>query len=316
MDLNGLKTWVAARVQKQQEQSGTVTQDEIVATLRPLYDSKIAAGAKPREAVAAMQAELADGGMTDITLTVAMFRRPRQSGFDLGDNPPLREVLRNWRAELRAMADRGWTDQELVPLVIKRVKVERPDLAAVAEQEITADTIHAVSARRRSRSKAFLPTDAPIPVAELIASWRGQIMRRAKRGWTVTEIVAALQAKIRDEYQGVDPACVTDKLVQHVINTANKSDNDTPVQSASAATAAATTGSADKPVEMAEDDIDWARSKLPTLIIVKKDKPVPKIGQLWHRAKTAITYRVLDIADGTSMRETNGEHRVAVEVVA
>ena len=312
MDLNGLKTWVAARLQKQQEQIGTMTQADIVAAIKPLYDAKVAAGAKPREAVEELQQELADGGMVDITLTVAMFRAPKKTGFDLGDKPPLREVLRGWRVELRAMADRGWTDQELVPLVIKRVKDERPDLAAVADMEITEALVHEVVAKRRSRSKPFLPSDAPIPVAELVSKWRGQIKQRVKRGWTVEQIVAALRAKIREEYKGVEPASVTDDLVRRIINTtkAQQDNNDTPVQSATVGETTATNSL----VEMIEDDINWAQSKLPTMIYIIKDRPVPQIGQLWHRTKTATTYRVLEVEEDTTARLKNGAHKVTVEV--
>ena len=53
MDLIKLKTLVSGLV-KQQEQRDTATQDEIIATIKPLYNAKIAAGIKPRAAIEAL----------------------------------------------------------------------------------------------------------------------------------------------------------------------------------------------------------------------------------------------------------------------
>ncbi|MBP3836162.1 MAG: hypothetical protein J6E31_03620 [Pyramidobacter sp.] len=314
MDLIKLKTLVSGLV-KQQEQRDTATQDEIIATIKPLYNAKIAAGIKPRAAIEALQQELANGGIGDITLTVDMFRTPQKSGFTASDKPPLRVVIKGWQSELRAMSRRGWTDAELVGPVIERVKAERPDLAAVAEQEITDAMIHEIIAKKRNRGKAFLPEGVVRPVADLVMSWRGQIKRLVERGWSIEEIVTALQYKVREECKGTDPAAITADLVQRVIDTGGKTNNDTPVLPASADTTIATTGSENKPVEMIEDDIDWDKSSS-SMIYVKKDRPVPQIGQLWHRAKTSVLYRVLDVGADTTARINNGVHKVAVEVVA
>ena len=235
MDLNRLKTWVAARNQKHQEQSGTVTQDEIVTALKPLYDAKIAAGLKARAAVEELQKELAEGGI-EVNLALSMFKKAKNSGFDLGDKPPLRVVIWAWQAELRAMSRRGWSDVELVQPVRERVKKERPDLAEAAEKEITEAAIHEIIAKKRSTKKSFLPDNAARPVADLVSRWRGQIKRLVKRGWTVPEIVKALQAKVRVEYKEVDPDSITTELVQCVIESGKndkKDINDAPSSSVS-----------------------------------------------------------------------------------
>ena len=233
MDINKLKKWVSSALQVQQvekDATGMATQADIVDLLRPLYEARIAGGTKPRDAVEELEKELAKSGI-ETNLTVTMFKKRKSSGFDLGDKPPLRVVLWGWQSELRAMARRGWTDAELVEPVRGRIKKERPDLADVAEKEITEAIIHELIAKRRSRSKAFLPDGAPRPVTDLVMSWRRQIKRLSKRGWRKADIVAALQGKVREEYKDIDPAAITNDLVQRVLDSIKNNqqeNNDTP----------------------------------------------------------------------------------------